>query len=89
MKMSKQNTCDSIIKDTILQVSGVLSRKFKARLRDSQLDAIWRPKIKKICVQVLNCESWLFKTLTGPIATSEIVIYYALSKLTKPSDKLF
>ena len=88
MKMSKQNTCDSIIKDKILQVSRVLSRKFKTRLRDSLLDAIWRPK-KKICVQVLNYESWPFKTLTGPIATSEIVIYYALFKLTKRSDRLF
>ena len=86
MKMSKQNTCDSIIKDKILQVSSVLSSKFKTRLRDSLLEAIWHPKI---CVQVLNYESWPFKTLTGPIATSEIVIYYGLSKLTKRSDKLF
>ena len=84
MKMSKQNTCDSIIKDKILQVSRVLSRKFKTRLRDSLLDTIWRSKIKKYAY-----ESWPFKTLTGPIATSEIVIYYALSKLTKRSDKLF
>ena len=89
MKMSKQNTCDSIIKDKILQVSRVLSRKFKTRLQDSLLDAIWRLMIKKICVLVLNYESWPFKTLTGSIATSEIVIYYALSKLTKRSDKLF
>ena len=32
---------------------------------------------------------WPYKTLTGPIATSEIMIHYALSKLTKRSDKLF
>ena len=32
---------------------------------------------------------WPYKTLTGAIATSEIIIHYALSKLTKGSDKLF
>ena len=46
--MSKQNTCDSIIKDKILQVSRVLFRKFKTRLRDSLLDAIWHPKMKNM-----------------------------------------
>ena len=32
---------------------------------------------------------WPYKTLTGTIATSEIMIHYALSKLTKRPDKLF
>ena len=32
---------------------------------------------------------WPYETLTGAIATSEIMIHYALSKLTKRSDKLF
>ena len=55
---------------------------------DSLFDAIWRPRMK-ICVQVLKYESWPYKTqwpyktLTGPIVTSDIVIHYALSKLTK------
>ena len=30
------------------EVSRVLSRKFKTRLRDSLLDAIWRPKMKNM-----------------------------------------
>ena len=39
--------------------------------------------------QVLKYESWPcktpwpYKTLTGPIVTSDVVIHYALSKLTK------
>ena len=42
----------------------------------------------KICVQAFKCESWPYKTLTGLIATFEIMIHYTLSKLTI-SDKLF
>ena len=82
MKMAEQNTCDSTIK-----VNRVLARYFKTRLWDFLTDAIWRP-MRKICVQVLKHESWPYKTLTGPIAMSEIVIHYALSKLTKWSNKL-
>ena len=41
------------------------------------------------CVQAPeNEELWPYETLTGPLASSEIVICYALSKLTKRSSKL-
>ena len=43
----------------------------------------------KICVQVSEYDesSWSYETRAAPIATSEFEIRYALSKLTKLSDK--
>ena len=40
-------------------------------------------------VQDVKKKSWSDKPLAAPIATSEIVLLYALSNLTKPSDKSF
>ena len=86
--MAKQNTCDSIIKDKLLQVSRVLARNSKTWLRTPCLTFFGVPGWK-ICVQVLKYESWPYKTpwpyetLTGQIVTSDVVINYALSKLTK------
>ena len=48
MKMAKHNTCDSIMKDKILQVNKVLTKKFKTCLRDSLFDTIWRPRMKNM-----------------------------------------
>ena len=45
----------------------------------------------KICVQVSEYDesSWSYETRAEPIATSEFVIRYALSKLTKRPINLF
>ena len=45
---------------------------------------------EKICVQVsseYDESSWSYETCAAPIAISEFVICYALSKLIKRSDK--
>ena len=96
MNMAKQNTCDLMIKDKITSQQGdwVLARNSKTCLQDSLLDAIWRSRMKNMRTGIKMSPwpyktQWPYKTLTGPIATSEIMIHYALSKLTKRSGKLF
>ena len=53
------------------------------------LQAILRPRCKIWVKTAENEKSWSDKSLAVPIATSEIVLLYALSNLTKRSDKSF
>ena len=89
MKMSKQKSCDSIVKDKILQVSSVLSSKFKTCLLDSLLDAIWRPKMKNMRTGIKLRVMAFQNAYRTDSYVRNCDIYYALSKLTKRSDMLF
>ena len=60
---------------------------FKTGVWCPLLRAILRPRCKIWVKTAENEKSWSDKPLAVPIATSEIVLLYALSNLTKRSDK--
>ena len=84
-----ENSADPDQTQSDQQIHFAYNPGFKTGVRCPLLRVILRPECEIWVKTAENEKSWSDKPLAAPIATSEIVLLYALSNLTKRSDKSF